>query len=48
MELQKEGKSLTAILYYVRENGFNSRKFSLGDKLNSSGKVENETALLTL
>lgn len=48
MELQRGGKNLIAILCYVRENGFNSRKFSLGDNLNSSGKVENETALLTL
>lgn len=34
-------KKLTAISYYVEENGFNSRKFSVGSELNSSGKGEN-------
>lgn len=32
----------------IRENGFISRKFSVGDTFYSSGKVENETAFLTL
>lgn len=27
---------LTAILYYMRENGFGSRKLSVGNNLNSS------------
>lgn len=32
----------------IKENSFNSRKFSVGDEFYSSGKVENETAFLTL